>query len=269
MTGDRWLRCLRPLPEPGVRLVCFPHAGGAASFFLPWAEALPEGVELLAVRYPGRQDRIAEPFAATMEELVDALTPACAPLLDRPVVFFGHSMGASVAYEVAVRLAADRSPGVALLCVSSRHGPGAAPPRRFPAHVDDEEFVARLLALGGTEQQALAHPELRRLILPGIRADYRLLETYEPSAVTLPSLVVGYYGTSDQHVPEPAVRAWETVAGSGFDLRPFEGDHFYLKDCWRDLGDDIATRLFQAPDAGGPVEAHPLHALRGAVAEGR
>ncbi|EST31221.1 thioesterase II family protein [Streptomyces roseochromogenus] len=233
MTG-RWLRTLKPCSRPRLRLVCFPHAGGAASYFVPWAEAVPGDVELLAVCYPGREDRLAEPFAESMEQLAEAIARACAPLADRPLVFFGHSMGASVAYETAARLAAqDRSP--ALLCVSARRGPGRSHPARALAHLDDDRLIAEVRALGGTQAEAFDHPELRPLVLPAIRSDYRLLSTYEPRVMTLPCPVAAYGGTEDVDVPEEAVRAWQDVTRSGFTLRVFPGGHFYLADRARDL----------------------------------
>ena len=240
MTG-RWLRTLKPCPRPRLRLVCFPHAGGAASCFAPWARELPGDVELVAVRYPGREDRLADPFAESMEQLAEEITSACAPLFDRPVVFFGHSMGASVAYEVAVRLAA-RGALPALLCVSARQGPGGDHPVRVLADQDDEALMAEVRGLGGTQAQAFDHPELRPLVLPPIRADYRLLRGYEPRIVPLPCPVAAYYGAADADVPEAAVQAWRSVTRSGFTTRAFPGGHFYLADHTRALVADILGR---------------------------
>ncbi|MEU7717518.1 thioesterase II family protein [Streptomyces tibetensis] len=237
----RWLRSLNRCPEPRVRVVCFPHAGGAASYFVPWVKAVPGDAELFAVRYPGREDRLADPFAESMEQLAEEITHASAPLFDRPVVFFGHSMGASVAYEVAARLAVRGRPP-SLLGVSARHGPGSAHRARAVAHLDDDGLMAEVSALGGTPAQALAHRELRSLVLPAVRADYRLLDTYEPRVVTLPCPVAAYCGTEDRDVPEPAVGAWQAVTASGFALRAFPGGHFYLADHTRDLVADLLDR---------------------------
>jgi pyochelin biosynthesis protein PchC len=97
--ADLWLRCYRPVDDPAIRLVCFPHAGGAASAFLPFTRRLDADVEVLAVQYPGRQDRRGEPFVDSVNGLVDGLLPALLTRADRPLAFFGHSMGATVAFE--------------------------------------------------------------------------------------------------------------------------------------------------------------------------
>lgn len=237
----RWLRTLRRRPGARLRLVCFPHAGGAASWFAPWTEAVPADVELCAVRYPGREDRLADSFVDSMEQLAEELSRACAPLADQPMVFFGHSMGASVAYEVAARLAALNQPP-ALLCVSAREGPGSALRTRALERLDDERLIAEIRALGGTQGQAIDHPELRSLVLPAVRADYRLIGRYVPHVLPLPCPVVSYYGTQDADVPEGAARSWQSVAPAGFTLRAFPGGHFYLAEHMRELVIDILRR---------------------------
>src|SRR3954471_165510 len=110
------VRIRRARPDAAVRLVCFPHAGGTASFFRQWSELVPEAVEVVALQYPGREDRLAEPLVPTMDELADQLAEDVASLAG-PTVLFGHSLGASVAYEVARRLAVTRPSQVDLLVV--------------------------------------------------------------------------------------------------------------------------------------------------------
>ncbi|MFJ4845811.1 thioesterase II family protein [Streptomyces sp. NPDC088733] len=247
-----WFRQLRNCPAPRLRLLCFPHAGGAANFFRPWSGLVPDDVELLAVRYPGREDRFAEPPARSMEELAEPIAQACAGLADRPLVFFGHSMGASVAFEVAARLAAGPlAPGLAALCVSGRPGPGKTRSRGL-ADATDEELVADLVSMSGTNAEALASPELRELFLPMIRADYRLLDRYgdhlAPGRLDVP--VVAYYGDQDEHVDEDAVNAWSAVTRSGFAARSFPGGHFYLEQHAAPLLADLFARLdTSAPQA--------------------
>lgn len=239
-----WLRAPAAAPGARVRLVCFPHAGGAASFFRDWPRRLGPGTEVYAVRYPGREDRIAEPLARTMEELTVPLADALAPLFDRPVVFFGHSMGASVAYDTALRLA-DRGAGTpAGLMVSGR----AAPHRLTAtglADRGDDALIADVRRRGGPLAEALDHPDLLELVLPAIRADYRLLDGYAPTARlrTLDTAVTAYYGEHDPHVSPESVRAWSAVSPDRFASRGFDGDHFYLVPHATALTDDLAGRL--------------------------
>jgi pyochelin biosynthetic protein PchC len=137
-----WLRRLAPVAQPWVRLVCFPHSGGSASYYRPWRACLPSDVELYGVQYPGRLDRIGERCAADVDELADALAAAVRPLLDRPTALFGHSLGATVAFEVARRL-----PNIAQLFVSRRSRPHRQKPG--PLHLATDGEIRAVLGRSG------------------------------------------------------------------------------------------------------------------------
>ncbi|MEU1517118.1 thioesterase domain-containing protein [Streptomyces sp. NPDC005811] len=243
-TADRWLR-VHPCraPRPARRLVCLPHAGGTAHLFHTWPARLPDDTELLAVRYPGRQDRLAEPCVEDMDHLADAVTEALAPFTGLPLTLFGHSMGSAVAYEVARRLE-SRGVRPAHLLVSGR----AAPHRARPAgvrHGDDAALLTLIRSLGDHQSEAYDIPELRDLLLPALRADYRLIEAYRPTRpLPLRAPVTAYTGRDDLTCPPEAVRAWAELTAPGrFALRAFPGDHFYLVPHEADLVADIATRI--------------------------
>jgi pyochelin biosynthetic protein PchC len=242
--ADRWFRVHRcRAPRPARRLLCFPHAGGTAHLFHGWPAHLPDDVELLAVRYPGRQDRLAEPCVEDMGELADAVTEALAPYADLPLSLFGHSMGSAVAYEVALRWEA-RGLRPAQLLVSGR----AAPHRARPAGVadgDDEALLATVRGLGDYQAEAYDIPELRDLLLPALRADYRLIEAYRPDRpAPLRTPVTAYTGRDDASCPAQCVGAWAELTEPGrFTLRSFPGDHFYLVPHEAQLVADIAARL--------------------------
>ncbi|MFC4498117.1 MULTISPECIES: thioesterase II family protein [Streptomyces] len=243
-TADNWLRvhgCRAA--RPARRLVCLPHAGGTAHLFHGWPARLPDDTELLAVRYPGRQDRLAEPCVEDMAALADAVTEALAPYTGLPLTLFGHSMGSAVAYEVALRLEARGVP-VAHLLVSGR----AAPHRARPAGVpdgDDDALLAVVRGLGDHQAEAYDIPELRELLLPALRADYRLIEAYRPDRpVALRAPITAYTGRDDTSCPAQAVGAWAELTEPGrFALRSFPGDHFYLVGHETELVADIAARI--------------------------
>ncbi|MEU2390212.1 alpha/beta fold hydrolase [Streptomyces sp. NPDC007369] len=240
---DRWFRVHRARTRPALRLVCFPHAGGTAGLFHGWPARLPDEVELLAVRYPGRQDRLAEPCIDAMDAMADAVTAALAPRLDLPVALFGHSMGSAVAYEVTRRLEA-RGLRPERLLVSGRVAPHRARPDGV-ADGDDAALIATVRGLGDYQSEVYLIPELRELLLPALRADYRLIESYRPDVpVPVCTPITAYTGRDDATCPEEAVRAWAELTGAGrFDLRSFPGDHFYLVPNEAPLVADISARL--------------------------
>ncbi len=224
---NAWLRCYRPLPTAGWRLVAFPHAGGAASFFRPWAGELPASVELLAVQYPGRADRLSEAVIDRMDRMADLVAEALLGLLDRPLLLFGHSLGAAVAFEVALRLRSRAAP--AGLAVSGQRGPSVMEPG--DRHLwPDELLWDDVRKLNGTAASVLDHPELTRMVLPYLRSDHRLLETYRPRpASSLDCPITALVGDRDPELTVDHARRWAEVTRGAFDLRVFPGgDHFYL-----------------------------------------
>ncbi|WP_405591117.1 thioesterase II family protein [Streptomyces sp. NBC_01190] len=253
--ASRWFRVIRACPAPRLRLVCFPHAGGTANFFRTWARLMPDDAELLAVRYPGRADRLLEPPAREMAELSGPIADACADLSGAPLVFFGHSMGACVAFEVAARLRArpgGHGPGA--LSVSGRAGPGGTRSERL-ADTSDEKLIAELTAMSATTAEVLADRELRELVLPAVRADYRLIEDYAASAPTrfLDIPVLAYYGDQDDQVDEESVKTWSGVTGAGFTARSFPGGHHYLEQQAAALVGDLFDRLADLRPGGDPA----------------
>ncbi|QMU77437.1 thioesterase [Streptacidiphilus sp. PB12-B1b] len=222
-----WVRRFHPAPAATRRLVCFPHAGGSASFYFPVSAQLTGRVDVLAIQYPGRQDRRTEPCAGSIGELADGVFEALRPWVGLPLTFFGHSMGALVAYEVASRF--ERS-GLLIehLFVSGRRGPAVT--RRESVHLlDDDGIVAEVRALSGTEEEVLADDELLRMVLPALRSDYRAVETYrgDPDTV-LECPITALTGDSDPRTTVDEAREWKGHTSAAFDLKVFRGGHFYL-----------------------------------------
>jgi pyochelin biosynthetic protein PchC len=243
---SEWLCPFGSAAAPDVRVVCFPHAGGVPDTFRLWpaglAVAAGAEVGVHAVCYPGRRDRLHEATVNRMEPVADAVAAALEPLTDRPLVLFGHSMGASVAHEVARRLvAAGRPP--ALLAVSGREAPHALRPRGVVAG-GDAAIVADVVALDPRARDVLADPGLRELVLPPIRADYELVEAYGPRVLLpLPVPVMAYAGSADPVTTVADVRAWSSATTREFGCRVFAGGHFFLDEHRGELLDDLAGRI--------------------------
>ncbi|MFF2520966.1 thioesterase II family protein [Streptomyces liangshanensis] len=240
---DNWTQCFRPAPGAPARLLCFPHAGGSASAYLPLSTAVGGTAETLVVQYPGRHDRFAEPFAERLGDVVDAVVAGLPEDGGRPLVLFGHSMGALLAYETARRLESEGRGPVALF-VSGREGPEFPLRLRLPDPPSDDDLVAEMRLLSGTEDELLSNPEILQLALPPLRADYAMLfaHTHRPGpALRCP--VVALTGDSDPRVSVERVQAWERETGGPFERHVLPGGHFFLGDHLPYVADLVAGVL--------------------------
>ncbi|WP_204004101.1 thioesterase II family protein [Micromonospora lutea] len=242
--SDRgWVRTLTSVEDPTARLVCFPHSGGTAAAYRPWSSAVPAGVALHAVQYPGHADRLAEEPAASIAEMA---TQVAAELLRMPparCALIGHSLGALVAYETA-RALRDNGSSVHHLFVSGAAGPWLAG-GGTTHQLGDEELWSSVTKLGGIEPEIADQPELRDLLLPVLRSDITLHETYRPAPDTAPldCPVRGYYNTEDPLVDANQVATWAAVNDGEFSMRALPGGHFRLLSHPDELLADVMATL--------------------------
>lgn len=256
MTGNTrhdgvWLRRFHPAPDARVRLLCFPHAGGSATFYFPVSRTLSGPVEVLPVQYPGRQDRRAEPCVGDIGELADRVVDELLSLDTKPLALFGHSMGAMVAYEVARRL---ESRGIKPSClfVSGRRAPTRVRVENVHQR-DDNGLIDELKKLSGTDSQILGDPDVLRMILPAIRSDYKAVESYrhEPGP-PLDCPVVALTGDDDPQVTLDEAKAWSEHTVGGFELEVYQGGHFYLNSHAAAVMKTISARI-EEPSFAGPA----------------
>ncbi|MDH6623179.1 surfactin synthase thioesterase subunit [Streptomyces sp. LBL] len=228
---ELWIRRYHPAPQDtDLSLVCFPHAGGSASYFRPLADALASVAEVLPVQYPGRQDRRAEPPITSIPRLADEVLAVLESLPRRRLVLFGHSMGACVAFEVARRIEQRSSPELLGLVASGR----TAPPKlrdRGVRSMDDDGVIAEIRRLNGTDDRLLLDDDLIEMIMPAIRGDYEAVESYryEPG-LRLRCPVSVLVGDDDPQVTLAEAEEWRDHTEGGFTLRSLPGGHFYLAD---------------------------------------
>lgn len=230
-TDDPWICRFNTRDQPAMRLICLPYAGGGATVFRAWHDLLPENVEVCPVQLPGRETRFQEPPAEDLEALVAALTPALLPLLDRPFAIYGHSLGALLGFALAQRLRAEHGLTPTHLLVGARRAP-QVPARGAPMHqLSEAAFVSALRQrYNGIPSVLLQQPELLRLFLPILRADFKLLETYVyPSPPALECPIVAFGGSEDPLVEASELDAWAAQTRGRFERHTLPGGHFFLQ----------------------------------------
>lgn len=245
---DPWLVVPAPRPSAGLRLFCFAYAGGGAAVYKDWPEALPPDVEVVAIRLPGRERRLDEPFLPTVEAIVDGVLPSLLARLDRPFALFGHCLGAIVAYEVALRLEA--------LGHAPRHVfVSAAPvPVRYRVpdvrNHDDDAFLALLAQLGFEGSRILREdPRARALLMPLVRADFGVAAAYAREVVVpLAAPLSAYAGVEDPFARPEGVSDWGAYTAGAFDTALFPSGHYFVESCRDALVARVAEALARVSD---------------------
>lgn len=229
-----------------LRLFVFPNAGGAASMFRHWRGALGPAVDVCPVLLPGRESRLRETPHAQMDQLIPALLEGIEGAMDRPFAFAGHSMGAAVAFELARRLSAAARTVPRVLVLAGRQAP-QLPSRRDPIHNEpDDVFLEHLRELNGTPEEVLANRELMALLMPLLRADFELIETYavrtDQCRLGVPFLVYG--GRDDEDTGADELEAWRAWTTAAVRVEIMHGGHFFLHEdrdrFLRQLAHDLA-----------------------------
>lgn len=225
-----WLRCAHPNPGARLRLICFPYAGGSAGVYRTWGKLLSPAIEVCAVQLPGREDRLREQAFIDMNALIPALANALLPDLDKPFVFFGHSLGAAIAFALSQYLQSANQLLPRQLIVSGRCAPHL-PNRNAPLYrLSDHDFFQQLRQRYGAIPDVIwQDQEMRAIYLPILRADFALIDRYchqGSQKLTCPLIACG--GVSDPMVTEAEIAAWEQHTENDFAMRMFAGDHFYL-----------------------------------------
>jgi medium-chain acyl-[acyl-carrier-protein] hydrolase len=226
---SQWFAYVKPNPQARLRLFCFPYAGGSALIFRKWVDALPSFVEVYPVQLPGRGNRLYEEPFNNLDALLEAAAQAMTPLFDKPFALFGHSMGATISFELARLLRREGGTMPLHLFISGRRAP-QVPDREPPLYnLPETELFEELHRLGGTPREVLEHPELMQVMLPLLRADLTIAETYTCSTeppLDCPVSVFG--GLQDKDVTREDLEAWAEHTNARFTLRMLAGDHFFL-----------------------------------------
>jgi medium-chain acyl-[acyl-carrier-protein] hydrolase len=247
---EKWVVCPKFQPAAAIRLFCFPYAGTGVAVFRNWGEDLSPAVEVCGIQLPGREHRWSEPPVGSIDELIPPLVEGLRPWLNRPYAFYGHSLGARIAFEVARALRGTGLPQPSHLFVGASPAPQI--PWSWPAlrSMEDGDFLDEIQRrYGGIPKQILAEPELLAALLPTLRADVALMETYRyipEGPLDCPITAIG--GAGDRIVPPSALQAWWTQTRNCFELHLLEGDHFFLQSQRQRLLGLISAELARLPD---------------------
>jgi len=247
---SRWLVRSRLRTDPRTHLICFPSAGAGPALFGRWAESLSVDIQVWAVQLPGREARVREPVISDLAAIAREVAGHLEPLLDRPLAFFGHSMGAVIAFETARLLAVRQALQLQHLFVSAYRPPCIPDPQPPLRQLPDDALITETgRRYGGVPAAVLAEPELLALLLPTLRADITALETHSwvPGAV-LECPISAFGGAADVTAPPPHLEAWRAMTSGRFRRREFAGGHFYLTEQRLALVAEVEAAL--APRSG-------------------
>jgi surfactin synthase thioesterase subunit len=240
-----------------IPLVCLPFAGAGASFFYPWNEKARKEIEIVAIQLPGREWRVDEEPYRDVNIAVDELFPEIAGELGAgPVMLFGHSLGAVLAYELAHRFSAAPGFDVARLIVSGSPGPWTRRARRATG-LPDGDFLGRVSEFAQYDAEAMENPEVRKLVLPTLRADVEMHEKYvSGSSDPLPAPITSLRGRDDQLVTAEHAAEWAKATSREFKLTELPGSHMYVTQGADEIlrvARDTALQLRRTP--GQPTSA--------------
>jgi medium-chain acyl-[acyl-carrier-protein] hydrolase len=229
-TNANWIIRHKSKVKARFRIFCFPYAGAGASVFNDWDSIVPVGVEICSIQLPGRETRQRETPVTRIFPLIDALCEVLEPYLELPYSIYGHSMGALLGFETARQCRRQERRLPVSLLLSGCRAPQLRDPHRPMHQLSEPEFIAKLRKMDGTPEVVLRNRELVDLLLPVLRADFAVCETYkylpEPP---LPCAIAAIGGTEDPRATRDELAAWREQTSGSFDLRMLPGNHFFFR----------------------------------------
>ena len=232
------------LIKPGTRrqLICFHFAGGNAEYFMPWRDHTDDHTAVYAVQLAGRGHRLSEKLKTCLHQCADEVAQSLSFLPHRPTSFFGHSMGAALAFETAIRWE-QQGRKLAHFFASGRIPPHKNRGTNYHKQSDDA-LVDKIMGLGGTSEVVFDNPALRKLMLPIIRADFEAIESYQRDSLpTLSCPLSALLGEGDTEVTESEILDWSLATVGEFDFQRFSGGHFYLNNLCPTLFDYLKNKM--------------------------
>lgn len=229
-----WLMWTKEEHSPSIRILCFHYAGGSASFYFNWRNKVKTNAQLMAVQLPGRDNRITEPFISSLEVAVNEIVEQIKPYLSDSIVFFGHSLGAYVSFEVARKLQQKNMPLPKHLIVSGARAPQYAYTGKSLHCLPDKEFIESIKGLKGFSEIILQDQESLSVYIPRLKADWRLFSDYKFNSSIAPPLTCHLKvlsGLEDEEVSYEQAIAWEEHSVKSFSSHFLPGGHFFVNSC--------------------------------------
>lgn len=217
----------RPNPQAKLRIFCFPYAGGSSTSYLPWLDKFGSSVELVLVQMPGRGIRFTSKLHNSMDELMDELLVSIIPMTSVPYVFFGHSFGGKVAYELCCKLRLYHQPLPKHFFASGSAAPHLPYDRKRIHDLPEKAFLQEIKHLNGTPQEVLNNKDLWEIVLPILRSDFKLSESHVAKKVPMP-FPISVLNGEDDNIESSRLKAWEELTISQFQIWQLPGDHFFL-----------------------------------------
>ncbi len=217
----------KPNPNAELRLFCFPYAGGSPTIFSSWIEKANDNIELVFVQLPGRGARLVEPAIDNMSDVIEELMFYRDYLTSKPFAFFGHSLGSRISYALASQLLLENLPTPQKIFASASRAPHCKSGKRILHALPHDEFIAELRDLNGTPKEVLESKELMELLIPLLRADFKIADTYVAEQRALPLPIHVFHGSDDEIVDEH-IAAWQELTTQPYQLTEFAGGHFFI-----------------------------------------
>lgn len=231
MNKTKLFQVPRPLNNPKLRLFCFPYAGGTTSTYMPWIGEMGHDVEVALIQPPGRGSRISEPPYNQMRELIDECLSYASYITSTPFVFFGHSLGSMVSYELCYQFQQLDYRLPELLIASGGRAPHLSRGKQPIYDLPQERFIKELHKLNGTPLEVLQNSELMELFTPLLRADFEIAETYKGIATQLSCPILIFNGEDDHDISGDKLTAWQDLTNKECSWVQFAGNHFFINQC--------------------------------------
>ncbi|WP_315833222.1 thioesterase II family protein [Bradyrhizobium prioriisuperbiae] len=240
-----------------MRLFCLPYSGGSAMAYARWRRLLPSWIDVQPVEWPGRGVRLDEPLLTDPHRLAAMLAAELLPRIDGPYALFGHSLGALIAFELAHELLDRGVQAPRLLIASGTEAPAVRDGSKWEQPLSDEELIGQLRDLQGTPDAALSNPEIMRMALPVLRADFLMCGAYGYRPRGPLPCPIQVLGGSDDKTSREALEAWHQETAAGFAIDVVEGHHFFIHAQQADVLKLVAAALVEQGGRPPPARMFP------------